>query len=378
MDLRAILSGKQWTLHRPNGDIRSPSVRFESGGEIVGYTHINETRWDLEDGKLVFRHADGHVTARAGDVTTEDGRYTIFMMCGEDASARAHFLVERQAPIADFVACRSLSEILDLARTHRAFGGNGKLGMPGFTPPVIDTLEIIEVSAATLPRLADVGVRVAGSFGARNAIIVDRAMPRIVNLTITFNGHGYNTVLLDKACRIRGSLNFEGSENLVIAGVTCPARDIRLTANFRYNAAGLLFGRGGSAGEINLWIEGPERSVQIGDDFMFSWGIWLRTADSHGMIDLESGAIANPSRSIVIGPHVWLGQDVIVMPGGMVGGGSVVGARAIVTKPVPENCVAVGSPAHSVRERTSWTRNAHPTDEEIRELQNWARNSRAT
>src|ERR1700744_3123392 len=143
MDLRSILSEKQWILHRPNGDVRSPAVRFEANGRIAGYSHINETLWDMEGHRLVFRHAEGHVTARSGDILLENGSHAIFMMKGDDPATRAHFLVERQIPFADFATCRSLSEILVLTRMHRALGEDCFLGTPGFTPPAIDELEII-------------------------------------------------------------------------------------------------------------------------------------------------------------------------------------------------------------------------------------------
>ena len=212
------------------------------------------------------------------------------------------------------------------------------------------------------------GVTIVGECGICNIVIVDTAMPKI-KLTLRFFGHSLNIVMLDQHCRLRGDLNFEGDENLVVVGAASPDRDINLTATLRYHAAGLLLGAGGSAGQVAVWIEGPGRSIQVGDDFLFSWGIWLRTADSHGLIDLDSGEVVNPSRSVVIGPHVWLGQDVIVMPGAQIGGGAVVGARSIVTKSLRSCCVAVGAPAKEVRRRTSWTRSAHPRTEEISALQ---------
>jgi maltose O-acetyltransferase len=58
----------------------------------------------------------------------------------------------------------------------------------------------------------------------------------------------------------------------------------------------------------------------------------------------ESGA------PIVIGDNVWLGAGVIVCPGVTIGENTVVGAGSVVTRDLPADVVAVGSPARPVRE----------------------------
>jgi maltose O-acetyltransferase len=52
---------------------------------------------------------------------------------------------------------------------------------------------------------------------------------------------------------------------------------------------------------------------------------------------------------ISIGDNVWLGGGVIVLPGITIGRNTVVGAGAVVTKPLPSDVVAVGNPARVVR-----------------------------
>ncbi|WP_187266988.1 DapH/DapD/GlmU-related protein [Microbacterium hatanonis] len=51
-----------------------------------------------------------------------------------------------------------------------------------------------------------------------------------------------------------------------------------------------------------------------------------------------------------IGDDVWLGRGSIVLPGVSIGSGSVVGAGAVVSRDVPEYCVAVGVPARAIRD----------------------------
>jgi len=55
--------------------------------------------------------------------------------------------------------------------------------------------------------------------------------------------------------------------------------------------------------------------------------------------------------AVTIGPDVWLGSGVIVLPGLRVGTGAVVGAGAVVTKDVAPYAVMVGVPARKVKDR---------------------------
>ena len=48
---------------------------------------------------------------------------------------------------------------------------------------------------------------------------------------------------------------------------------------------------------------------------------------------------------VEIGDDVWIGAKTIVMPGVTIGNGAVIGAGSIVTRSVPDNAIAFGSPA---------------------------------
>ena len=53
---------------------------------------------------------------------------------------------------------------------------------------------------------------------------------------------------------------------------------------------------------------------------------------------------------VKIEDNVWIGGGVIILPGVTIGKNSVIGAGSIVTKSIPENCVAVGNPCRVIRE----------------------------
>ncbi len=101
---------------------------------------------------------------------------------------------------------------------------------------------------------------------------------------------------------------------------------------------------------------GEGRQVVIGRDCMFSVDVWIATTDSHGIFDLESGERINFARDVTIGDHVWLARDAKVLKGSQIGPGSVIGAAAVVSGAIPENCVAVGSKARVIRTNIRWKR----------------------
>ncbi|MDP3419177.1 CatB-related O-acetyltransferase [Falsiroseomonas sp.] len=57
------------------------------------------------------------------------------------------------------------------------------------------------------------------------------------------------------------------------------------------------------------------------------------------------------SGDTVLGHDIWLGMEALVMPGVRIGHGAVIGARAVVTRDVPDYAVAAGNPAVVRRRR---------------------------
>lgn len=57
------------------------------------------------------------------------------------------------------------------------------------------------------------------------------------------------------------------------------------------------------------------------------------------------------TKKVVIEDDVWLGYNVIVLPGVTIGKGSVVGAGSVVTTDIPPFSIAVGNPVKVIKER---------------------------
>lgn len=61
----------------------------------------------------------------------------------------------------------------------------------------------------------------------------------------------------------------------------------------------------------------------------------------------------NTKTGVTIGENVWIGCGATVLPGVIIGNGSVVAAGAVVCKSVPENTIVGGIPARVLRSRRS-------------------------
>jgi acetyltransferase-like isoleucine patch superfamily enzyme len=91
-------------------------------------------------------------------------------------------------------------------------------------------------------------------------------------------------------------------------------------------------------------------SVTIGDDVWTGHHVYI-TDQNHGYEDLATtiSRQSQPERAVSIGSGSWLGHGSVVLPGVTIGRHVVVGANSVVTRDLPDRCVAVGSPARIVR-----------------------------
>ena len=56
------------------------------------------------------------------------------------------------------------------------------------------------------------------------------------------------------------------------------------------------------------------------------------------------------AKPIKIGNNVWIGGNVVVLPGITIGDNVTIGAGSVVTKDIPSNVVAYGNPCKVIRE----------------------------
>jgi acetyltransferase-like isoleucine patch superfamily enzyme len=93
------------------------------------------------------------------------------------------------------------------------------------------------------------------------------------------------------------------------------------------------------------FLSGEGKTIKVGKDCMFSSEIEVRTTDSHSIITLETNKRINHGEDVFIGDHVWIGKSSRIWKGADIGNDSVIAFNSIVSKHIPANSIAKGSPA---------------------------------
>ena len=101
----------------------------------------------------------------------------------------------------------------------------------------------------------------------------------------------------------------------------------------------------GAEALINGAMLHAKSAIRIGREARLAFGVRVLDADLHDL-DCETPERTAP---IQIGDRVWLGADVLVLRGVTIGDDVVVAAGSIVTRDLPSNCLAIGTPAKPVR-----------------------------
>lgn len=111
----------------------------------------------------------------------------------------------------------------------------------------------------------------------------------------------------------------------------------------------------GSGVQINDSVHiGAAKEIVISDNVLIASKVFI-SDHNHGSFPCESefdipvssrGLSCEP---VFIGENVWLGENVVVLPGVRIARNSIIGASAVVTKSIPEGCIAVGNPARVIK-----------------------------
>ncbi|MCT4654326.1 MAG: putative colanic acid biosynthesis acetyltransferase [Cohaesibacter sp.] len=90
--------------------------------------------------------------------------------------------------------------------------------------------------------------------------------------------------------------------------------------------------------------------ISIGAHSTISQGAHL-CAGSHDHTRPDMPLIRDERAQITIGDGVWICTEAYIGPGVTIGNNSIVGARAVVVKDVPDNVIVAGNPARIIRQR---------------------------
>jgi acetyltransferase-like isoleucine patch superfamily enzyme len=184
---------------------------------------------------------------------------------------------------------------------------------------------------------------------AKHNIVIVGAM-RSFNVRCAVEGSD-NVVHIGSSKAFHGDLTVTGSRNLFFTAdaVTC--------------------------NHANFVLVGNDVSIAFGCDCMLSYGISIRASDGHAIVSLKDKQVINFSESVLVHPHVWIGENATILKGTTIERGSIIAAHALVTRDVPACSLAVGIPAKVLRQDVSWTREADPSPTDIDDMLNTVRPS---
>lgn len=112
-----------------------------------------------------------------------------------------------------------------------------------------------------------------------------------------------------------------------------PDKDKLIIGKFCSIATGVIFNLGGSERHLKEWVS--------------TYPFFYIFPDCHANDSYY------PKGNTIVGNDVWIGTDAIIMPGIKIGSGSIIAARAVVTKDVPPYTVVGGVPAKIIGKRFS-------------------------
>lgn len=97
------------------------------------------------------------------------------------------------------------------------------------------------------------------------------------------------------------------------------------------------------------------KKVIIGKDVTFAKDCFI-SDENHGMNPMTDNYRNNPlqTKEVVIGDGCWLGEKVCVLPGVHIGKKTIIGAGSVVTRDIPEYCIAAGNPCKVLK---TWDKN---------------------
>ena len=121
----------------------------------------------------------------------------------------------------------------------------------------------------------------------------------------------------------------------------------------RGNGSAVIISKGFTSEQVSFHAcEG--RKIIVGEDCMFSAGIYVTTSDFHSIIDDQTQERINNAKDVVVGNHVWVAHGVSVMKGTVIADHVVVGKGSTIIGVLPlSHAIYAGTPAKKVKEGVS-------------------------
>lgn len=249
--------------------------------------------------------------------------------------------------------------------------------VPGCAMPEVGHLRPFEIrSAEDAAALREFGIDVVVDGAASEIPIATLWIDpgsRKRDLRINLRGNATRArIVLDQPFGLSGTVLIHGRD-CVLVDCGHPERGSKVVVNMWTDGCAFYWGRGCTGNGIITEMNGDGQRVIVAEDCMFATDISIRPTDMHAMFDLASKEVLNGSKlgRVILEPHVWIGQGVLVTKDVRIGAGSIIGADAIVTRDVPRRSLAVGAPARHRRSGVSWSRQLTPSKRDMEQVEQY-------
>lgn len=89
--------------------------------------------------------------------------------------------------------------------------------------------------------------------------------------------------------------------------------------------------------------------ITLGNNVHITEGVRFLTHDGGTLLFRDKVPDLEITKPITVGDNVYIGNNVLLLPGVNIGNNVIIGAGAVVTKDIPDNSVAVGVPARVIK-----------------------------
>ena len=193
--------------------------------------------------------------------------------------------------------------------------------------------------------------------GANNSFNISEKNDKKNIKRIQISIEGNNNEVEISQIKNKGSLYIEinGNDNKIKLDDIGIVDNLCINISENCKGANIYVGKDTTFWNTTLQTCDDYSSIDIGKDCMFSYKTTIFNTDGHCV--LQDGKLVNRAKNLIIGNHVWVGYEAVVLKNSKINDNSIVGYRALVSGSFDEkNAVIAGIPAKIVKRGINWDR----------------------
>lgn len=185
--------------------------------------------------------------------------------------------------------------------------------------------------------------------GWNSKVIIGNSVQLSDKIELNIGSNSYvkigNDVKISEASMIRCEDN-----SSIIIGDKCIFEQSKIVSRNK-----IKIGNNCKSGNDLIIICEKNNEIELRNGVLLSSSVHMRSGNGHSLfVDAEKVNISERNQHIIIGNHVWIGQDVTVLSNAELMDGCVVGAKSLVKRKHGPNSLCYGVPAETKRNDIRW------------------------